>query len=142
MHIKIQGGGKNAGVHANTGSSAALVSYLQHEDQERLAEGKEVFPFFTGTGVAVSPGEVIEKLDRNHKKLCQKDAKFFHIDINPSKDEIPYLGSSDAEIVGNATFLCNKLADEYARNFNHEKIHGAEDIMVFFKPHFTRGISN
>lgn len=142
MHIKIQGGGKNAGVHANTGSSAALVSYLQHEDAERLVEGKEVFPFFTGTGVAVSPGEVIEKLDRNHKKLCQKDAKFFHIDINPSKDEIPYLGSSDAEIVASATFLCNKLADEYARNFNHDKIHGAEDIMIFFKPHFTRGKSD
>lgn len=142
MHIKIQGGGKNAGVHANTGSSAALVSYLQHEDQERLAEGKEVFPFFTGTGVSVTPGEVIEKLDRNKKKLSKTDAKFFHIDINPSKDEIPYLGSSDAEIVANATFLCHKLADEYARNFNHAKIHGAEDVMIFFKPHFTRGKSD
>ena len=53
MHIKIQGGGKNAGVHANTGSSAALVSYLQHEDQERLAEGKEVFPFSSITNLPV-----------------------------------------------------------------------------------------
>ena len=105
MHVKIQGGGKNKGVHANTGSSASLVSYLQHEDAERLAEGKEVFPFFTGTGVALTPGEVIEKLDRNKKKLSKTDAKFFHIDINPSKDEIPYLGSTDEEIVANATIF-------------------------------------
>ena len=138
MHVKIQGGGKNKGVHANTGSSASLVSYLQHEDAERLAEGKEVFPFFTGTGVALTPGEVIEKLDRNKKKLSKTDAKFFHIDINPSKDEIPYLGSTDEEIVANATIFCQKLTDEYAKNFNHEKIHGAEDIMIFFKPHFSR----
>jgi hypothetical protein len=141
MHVKIQGGGKNAGVYANAGSSASLVSYLQHEDAERLAEGKDVFPFFTGTGVAVSPGEVIEKLDRNHKKLCHKDSKFYHIDINPSKDEIPYLGSSDTEIVANATVFCQKVTEEYAKNFHHDKIHGAEDIMIFFKPHFTRGES-
>lgn len=141
MHVKIQGGGKNAGVYANAGSSASLVSYLQHEDAERLAEGKDVFPFFTGTGVAVNPGEVIEKLDRNHKKLCHKDSKFYHIDINPSKDEIPYLGSSDTEILANATVFCQKLTDEYAKNFHHDKIHGAEDIMIFFKPHFTRGVS-
>ena len=28
MNVKIQGGGKNAGVYANTGSSAALMEYL------------------------------------------------------------------------------------------------------------------
>ena len=138
MHVKIQGGGKNAGIHANTGSCAAMVEYLQHEDKERLAEGKEVFDFFTGQGVKVSPGEVIQKIDRNHKKLCNDDAKFFHLDINLSKDEIPYLGSTDAEIVANGTILCEKLTDIYAENFNHAGISGGEDIMVFFKPHFTR----
>lgn len=138
MHVKIQGGGKNAGIHANTGSCAAMVEYLQHEDKERLAEGKEVFDFFTGQGVKVSPGEVIQKIDRNHKKLCSDDAKFFHLDINLSKDEIPYLGSTDAEIVANGTILCERLTDIYAKNFNHAGISGGEDILVFFKPHFTR----
>ena len=138
MHVKIQGGGKNAGIHANTGSCAAMVEYLQHEDKERLAEGKEVFDFFTGQGVKVSPGEVIQKIDRNHKKLCNDDAKFFHLDINLSKEEIPYLGSTDAEIVANGTILCERLTDIYAKNFNHAGISGGEDIMVFFKPHFTR----
>lgn len=125
----------------NTGSALSLITKLQHEDAERLAEDKEAFPFFTGTGVSVTPREVIEKLDRNHKKLCQKDSKFYHIYINPSKDEIPYLGSTDAEIVANATVFCKKLTEEYAKNFNHNKIHGAEDIMIFFKHHFTRGDS-
>lgn len=138
MHVKIQGGGKNAGIHANTGSCAAMVEYLQHEDKEREEEGKEVFDFFTGQGVKVSPGEVIQKIDRNHKKLCNADAKFFHLDINLSKDEIPYLGKTDAEIVANATILCEKLTDIYAKNFNHAGISGGEDIMAFFKPHFTR----
>lgn len=139
MHVKIQGGGKNTGVHANTGSCAALVEYLQHEDAERLAEGKEVFDFFTGQGIRVTPGEVIEKIDRNHRKLCNDDAKFFHIDVDPSPDEIRAMGTTDAEIVASATILCQKLTDIYAKNFNHDKIKSGKDIMVFFKPHFKRG---
>ena len=142
MHIKIQGGGKNSGVHANTGSCAALVNYLQHEDADRLAEGKEVFDFFTGQGVRVTPEEVIQKIDRNHRKLCNSDAKFFHIGVSPSPDEIRAMGATDAEIVANATILCQRLTDIYAENYNHDKIRSGKDIMVFFKPHFTREKGN
>lgn len=36
MIVKVQGGGK---VYANTGSCSDVVSYLQHEDAERLQAG-------------------------------------------------------------------------------------------------------
>ncbi|MDB0849830.1 DUF5712 family protein, partial [Phocaeicola vulgatus] len=43
MIVKVQGGGK---VYANTGSCSDVVSYLQHEDAERLQAGLTPEPFF------------------------------------------------------------------------------------------------
>lgn len=44
MNIKIQGGG--SGTYANTGSCTGVTTYLQHEDLERMKNGREVQPFF------------------------------------------------------------------------------------------------
>lgn len=43
MNIKIQGGG--SGTYANTGSCTGVTTYLQHEDLERMKNGREVQPF-------------------------------------------------------------------------------------------------
>lgn len=50
MNIKIQGGG--SGTYANTGSCTGVTTYLQHEDLERMKNGREVQPFFNN---GVSP---------------------------------------------------------------------------------------
>ena len=151
MNVKIQGGGKNAGVYANTGSAAALVEYLCHEDKERLAEGLDILPFFNGQGIDVHRGEVLQKLDRNHRKLHLDEAKFYHLDINPSKEELRAMGATEEEIVANCKVLAVKLTQLYADNFNKDIVVGkdengnnitrrlsGEDIMIFWKVHTTR----
>ena len=47
MNIKIQGGG--SGTYANTGSCTGVTTYLQHEDLERMKNGREVQPFFNNS---------------------------------------------------------------------------------------------
>ena len=151
MNVKIQGGGKNAGVYANTGSAAALVEYLCHEDKERLAEGLDILPFFNGQGINVERGEVLQKLDRNHRKLHLDEAKFYHLDINPSQEELRAMGATEEEIIANCKVLAVKLTQLYAENFNKEIVIGkdengnnitrrlsGEDIMIFWKVHTTR----
>ena len=151
MNVKIQGGGKNAGVYANTGSCAKLVEYLEHEDAERLAQGFEIHQFFNGLGLDVTSGEVLQKIDRNHKKLHYSDAKFYHLDINPSQDELRAMGSTNEEIIANCKVLAMKLTELYAKNFNKSIVVGkdkngndivrplsAEDIMIFWKVHENR----
>ena len=152
MNVQIQGGGKNSGVYANTGSSAALVEYLMHEDAERLAAGLEILPFFNAMGIEVSEGEVIQKLDRNHKKLHYEDAKFFHLDLNPSENELRAMGTTDEEIIEGCKKYALAMSQAYAENFNKEVIIGhdensnpitrplsAEDLMLFWKIHINRG---
>lgn len=151
MNVQIQGGGKNSGVYANTGSSAALVEYLKHEDAERLAAGLEILPFFNAMGIEVSDGEVIQKLDRNHKKLHYEDAKFFHLDLNPSQNELRAMGATEEEIIEGCRKYALAMSQAYAENFNKEVIIGqdengnpitrplsAEDLMLFWKIHVNR----
>lgn len=43
MNIKIQGGG--SGTYANTGSCTGVTTYLQHEDLERMKNGRKCSRF-------------------------------------------------------------------------------------------------
>ena len=54
MIVKVQGGGK---VYANTGSCSDVVSYLQHEDAERLQAGLTPEPFFNQEQDRISPNQ-------------------------------------------------------------------------------------
>ena len=151
MNVKIQGGGKNCGVYANDGSAAGLIAYLQHEDQERLKNGQEIIPFFTGQGIDVTPEEAIMKLDRNHKKLHARDAKFYHLDINPSQDELRAMGDTEDEIIAGCKRYAIAMTQAYAENFHKDVVISTdeagnpvtrplsgEDIMIFWKIHTTR----
>ena len=69
MIVKVQGGGK---VYANTGSCSDVVSYLQHEDAERLQAGLTPEPFFNQEQDRISPKEVTNKIDNNRKGLKAK----------------------------------------------------------------------
>ena len=55
MNIKIQGGG--SGTYANTGSCTGVTTYLQHEDLERMKNGREVQPFFNNSRDYISAQE-------------------------------------------------------------------------------------
>lgn len=137
MNVKIQNTSQSG--EGNKGSCAALASYLEHEDQERLDEGKDPMPFLTPDGIEVSLGEVISKIDRNHSHLGKKDDKFYHIAISPSQDEIEAMGANEGEQYESGLRLMKAISDSYAENFNRDTIKSADDLILFWKFHFTRG---
>lgn len=80
MHVKIQGGGD--GKYSNSGSCSNVVSYLEHEDFERIQNDEKVETFFSHNNDKVDPNFIIDSIDNNRKKLCKNDAKFFVITIS------------------------------------------------------------
>ena len=90
MIVKAQGGGK---IYANTGSCSDVVSYLQHEDVERLQAGQTPEPFFNQEQDRISPKEVSNKIDNNRKGLKAKEAKFYVITVAPSREELRKMGA-------------------------------------------------
>jgi len=135
MHVKIQGGGK--GRTANTGSSYDVTKYLQHEDLERIKEGKEVEHFFSHTEDKVDPDEIVRALDNNRKKLSKKDAKFFMLTVSPSEEELKHLSGDPAEQAKwMREFTRKHVMQRYAQAFN--KGLNAEDLMYYGKIHHHR----
>ncbi|MGS4346431.1 DUF5712 family protein [Myroides odoratus] len=135
MHIKIQGGGN--GKYANNGSCSSLVSYLEHEDFDRIKKGQKVEPFFSHTEDHIKGNTIIEEIDNNKKKLCRDEAKFFMITVSPSQKEIAHLGKTPEEQSEKLrNYIRNGVMQQYAENFN--KGLNAEDIMYFAKIHHER----
>ncbi|WP_051209895.1 DUF5712 family protein [Gelidibacter mesophilus] len=134
MHLKIQGGGD--GKYSNQGSCSSLVSYLEHEDLERIKQGLKAEPFFNHSG-EVSGNTIISEIDNNKKKLCKNDSKFFMITFSPSKEEQKHLGLKEenkSEKIKD--YVRKELMQQYAENFN--KGLNAEDLMYFAKIHHER----
>ncbi|MDM1456694.1 clindamycin resistance transfer factor BtgB [Myroides odoratimimus] len=135
MHIKIQGGGN--GKYANSGSCSSLVSYLEHEDLDRIKKGQKVEPFFSHTEDHIKGNAIIEAIDNNKKKLCRDEAKFFMITVSPSQKEIAHLGKTPEEQSEKLKdYIRNGIMQKYAENFN--KGLNTEDIMYFAKIHHKR----
>lgn len=138
VNIKIQNSGAN-GASNTKGSSRELATYLGHEDPERIAQGKPVYPFTTPEGIPVDKEEVIAKIDRNKSHLGKNDDKFLHLIISPSPKEIAAMGKEEKEIYEKGIQYAKLVADAYAQNFHREGIVSSEDLLIYFKPHFTRG---
>ena len=139
MNVKIQNASPHKEGGNNKGSCAALATYLEHEDEERIAEGKDIMPFLTPDGVEVTKGEVIEKIDRNHSHLGKNDDKFYSITVAPSAEEIKAMGETEAEQYKSGLKLMRAISDSYAENFNNAEVKTASDLIFFWKFHFTRG---
>lgn len=139
MNIKIQNASPHKEGGDNKGSCAALANYLTHEDEQRIEAGLEPLPFLKPDGTEVTMGEVIDKIDRNHKHLGKNDDKFYHIIVSPSAEEIAAMGATEAEQYKAAIQYIHALSDAYAESFKRETIHDASDITIFWKTHTTRG---
>ena len=138
MNIKIQNSGAD-GTSNTKGSARNLAEYLEHEDKDRKDQGKIVFPFTTSDGIPVSIEEVIQKIDRNKAHLGKNADKFLHLVVSPSPGEIMAMGQDEQEIYKKGIQYARLVADAYAQNFNREDIQGADDLLIYWKPHFTRG---
>lgn len=137
MEIKIQNA--SLGGEKNISSCRNLAEYLEHEDDERKAEGKDVIPFMTPDGVPVSKEEVIDKIDRNHSHLGKEDYKFYSLIVAPSEDEIRAMGTTEQEQRRAGIKLAKAISDAYAENYHRDEIHTADDLVIFWKIHFSRG---
>ena len=138
MNIKIQNSGTD-GTSNTKGSCRNLAEYLEHEDDERREQGKKIYPFTTPEGITVSKEEVIDKIDRNKKHLGKNDDKFLQLIVSPSPEEIMAMGSSEKEIYETGIHYLKLVSDAYAQNFHREGIADSEDLLIYVKPHFTRG---
>ena len=135
MNVKIQGGG--GGVYANTGSCTGVTTYLQHEDLERMGDGKEVEPFFSHDRDKVSAKEVTFKIDNNKAKLSRSDAKFFVITVSPSEKELAAMGKTQAEQSEKLKeYIRDDVMQKYAEGFG--KGLNANDIEYYAKVHYSR----
>lgn len=139
MNVKIQNSGINGSGGKNSGSCADLASYLEHEDTDRLDEGKDILEFFTAEGCEVTKEEVISKIDRNHAKLGKDESKFYHIVVAPSESEVIAMGNTEAERVENAKRLAKQISEAYVENFGHEHVRRPGDVTIFWKIHVSRG---
>mgnify|MGYP001512159986 CR=1 FL=1 len=135
MNIKIQGGEK--GTYANVGSCQGVVSYLQHEDLERIKVGELVEPFFNQYRDFVSPKEVIYKIDHNRAQLHKTDAKFFIVTVSPSEKELTAMGvSPEEQAQAMKQYIRKEIIPAYAGNFN--KGLTEDNIEYYAKIHYTR----
>lgn len=135
MNVKIQGGG--AGTYANVGSCTGVVSYLQHEDIERMKQAQDIEPFFNQGRNQVSPQEVTYKIDHNRAQLHKTDAKFFVITVSPSERELAMMGATpQVQAATMKEYIRGDVMQQYAEGFG--KGLKAENIEYYAKVHFSR----
>lgn len=135
MNVKIQGGG--GGTYANTGSCTGVVTYLQHEDLERIRQGQQPEPFFNQSRDYISPNEVTYKIDHNRAQLHKADAKFFVITVSPSEKELAAMGTTQEQQARTMKeYIRKDVIPTYAENFN--KGLQADNIEYYAKIHFNR----
>lgn len=115
---------------SNKGTCAYLEKYLQKENLDK--EFKDQSYWYDQNRDYVARGEVINKIDNNHKGLKKDDAKFFMVTINYSEKEIDFMSkkyTNDASFANIKKEYCRKVMDAYAKNFN--KGLDTNDIMYF-----------
>ena len=139
MHIDFAP--PSGGTYNNAGSSRQLVSYMEHEDVERMERGIYTDGFFDLTDDNIYKSKVIKDIDSNIGQLLKTDAKFFAIHVSPSEKELRAMGNTEQDKAeAMKRYIRKVFIPEYAKNFN-KGLSGA-DIKFYGKIHFDRSRSN
>ena len=139
MHIDLAP--PSGGTYNNAGSSRQLVSYMEHEDLERMERGIYTDGFFDLTDDNIYKSKVIKDIDSNIGQLLKTDAKFFAIHVSPSEKELRAMGNTEQDKAeAMKRYIRKVFIPEYAKNFN-KGLSGA-DIKFYGKIHFDRSRSN
>lgn len=129
------------GVYNNAGSSRRLVSYLEHEDMQRMEQGIYTEGFFSLVDDNIYKSQLIKDIDGNIGQLLKTDAKFYAIHVSPSEQELRAMGNTEQEQAeAMKRYIREVVIPEYAKNFN--KGLSAEDIKFYGKIHFSRDRSS
>ena len=118
---------RQAGIN-NKGSVSKLTNYLQKEDRQMAKEGKREF-FFDLERDDITKNEVDKNIDTNRGGLKKKDAKFYMITINPSKEELAHIGT-DAERF--KRWIQQEYIPQLAKDFNREGLKPS-DLNIYGK---------
>ena len=139
MHIDFAP--PSGGTYNNAGSSRQLVSYLEHEDLERMEKGIYTDGFFTLTDDNIYKSKVINDIDTIIGQLLKTDAKFFAIHVSPSESELRAMGNTEKEKAeAMKRYIREVFIPEYAKNFNRGL--SEADIKFYGKIHFDRNRSD
>ena len=139
MHIDFAP--SSGGTYNNAGSSRQLVSYMEHEDLERMEKGIYTDGFFSLTDDNIYKSKVIKDIDSNIGQLLKTDAKFFAIHVSPSESELRAMGNTEQEKAeAMKRYIREVFIPDYAKNFN--KGLSEADIKFFGKIHFDRSRSD
>ena len=139
MHIDFAP--SSGGTYNNAGSSRQLVSYMEHEDLERMEKGIYTDGFFNLTDDNIYKSKVIKDIDSNIGQLLKTDAKFFAIHVSPSESELRAMGNTEQEKnEAMKRYIREVFIPEYANNFN--KGLSEADIKFYGKIHFDRSRSD
>lgn len=139
MHIDFAP--PSSGTYNNAGSSRQLVSYMEHEDLERMEKGIYTDGFFNLTDDNIYKSQVIKDIDSNIGQLLKTDAKFFAIHVSPSESELRAMGNTEQEKAeAMKRYIREVFIPEYANNFN--KGLSEADIKFYGKIHFDRSRSD
>ena len=139
MHIDFAP--SSGGTYNNAGSSRQLVSYMEHEDLERMEKGIYTDGFFSLTDDNIYKSKVIKDIDGNIGQLLKTDAKFFAIHVSPSESELRAMGNTEqAKAEAMKRYIREVFIPEYAKNFN--KGLSEADIKFYGKIHFDRSRSD
>ncbi len=139
MHIDFAP--PSGGTYNNAGSSRQLVSYMEHEDLERMEKGIYTDGFFNLMDDNIYKSKVIKDIDGNIGQLLNTDAKFYAIHISPSESELRAMGNTEQEKAeAMKRYIREVFIPEYANNFN--KGLSEADIKFYGKIHFDRSRSD
>lgn len=134
MIVKVQGGGQ---VYANTGSCANVASYLQHEDIDRMKEGKKPEPFFSQDQDRINVNELVSSIDNNRKGLKNSDAKFYVITVAPSRKELERMGrTKEEQAAAMKDYIRTEVMPQYVEGFKKDV--QTDDLLYFGKIHYER----
>ena len=138
MHIDFAP--PSGGTYNNAGSSRQLVSYMEHEDLERMEKGIYTDGFFNLMDDNIYKSKVIKDIDTNIGQLLKTDAKFYAIHVSPSEKELQVMGNTEQKQAETMKrYIRQVFIPEYAKNFNKEL--SASDIKFYGKIHFDRSRS-
>ena len=139
MHIDFAP--PSGGTYNNAGSSRQLVSYMEHEDLERMEKGIYTDGFFNLMDDNIYKSKVIKDIDGNIGQLLKTDAKFYAIHVSPSESELRAMGNTEQEKAeAMKRYIREVFIPEYANNFN--KGLSEADIKFYGKIHFDRSRSD
>ena len=100
--------------YSNKGSAGRLKNYLL-SNEDKLDKDDL---FFDGERENISGDEMLLKIDNNVKGLGREDHKFFSISVNPSHDELAWIGNDKDKF---KSYIRDTMTN-YASNFKKDGI--------------------